>query len=94
MTSTTAAPPNRRAAIRSLQSGTIGAIVEWYEYTIYGTTAALVFGTLFFPELQSGIAQIAALATFGVGFLARRPGMAPSSPDTWATGSAANLPWS
>lgn len=74
MTSTTAAPPNRRAAIRSLQSGTIGAIVEWYEYTIYGTTAALVFGTLFFPELQSGIAQIAALATFGVGFLARPVG--------------------
>lgn len=74
MTSTTAAPPNRRAAIRSLQSGTIGAIVEWYEYTIYGTTAALVFGTLFFPELQAGIAQIAALATFGVGFLARPVG--------------------
>ena len=61
----------RRAAIRSLQSGTIGAIVEWYEYTIYGTTAALVFGSLFFPQFQPGIAQIAALATFGVGFLAR-----------------------
>ena len=64
----------RRAAIRSLQSGTIGAIVEWYEYTIYGTTAALVFGHLFFPQLQAGIAQIAALATFGVGFLARPVG--------------------
>lgn len=71
MTQTTLHPEKRRAAIRSLQSGTIGAIVEWYEYTIYGTTAALVFGSVFFPQFQPGIAQIAALATFGVGFLAR-----------------------
>ena len=70
MTQTTT-PEKRRAAIRSLQSGTIGAIVEWYEYTIYGTTAALVFGSVFFPQFQPGIGQIAALATFGVGFLAR-----------------------
>ncbi|OZM83276.1 MFS transporter [Pseudonocardia sp. MH-G8] len=59
---------------RSLQSGTIGAIVEWYEYTVYGTAAALVFGHLFFPELPPGIAQIVSLASFGVGFLARPVG--------------------
>jgi metabolite-proton symporter len=56
---------------RTLFSGTIGAIVEWYEYTVYATAAALVFGTLFFPALDPGIGQIAALATFGVGFIAR-----------------------
>ncbi|MFF5988029.1 MFS transporter [Prauserella flavalba] len=56
---------------RSLQSGTIGAIVEWYEYTIYGVAAALVFGHLFFPNLSPGIGQIVSLASFGVGFLAR-----------------------
>ncbi|RVU23706.1 MFS transporter [Streptomyces antnestii] len=59
---------------RSLQSGTIGAIVEWYEYTIYGVAAALVFGPLFFPNLAPGIGQIVSLATFGVGFLARPVG--------------------
>jgi metabolite-proton symporter len=59
---------------RSVQSGTIGAIVEWYEYTIYGTSAALVFGNLFFPNLPGSIAQIVSLATFGVGFLARPVG--------------------
>jgi MFS family permease len=59
---------------RSLQSGTIGAIVEWYEYTVYGTAAALVFGQLFFPDLPPAIAQIVSLATFGVGFLARPVG--------------------
>lgn len=56
---------------RTLVSGTIGAIVEWYEYTVYATAAALVFGPLFFPALEPGISQIAALATFGVGFVAR-----------------------
>ncbi|MFE7120745.1 MFS transporter, partial [Streptomyces sp. NPDC057654] len=59
---------------RSLQSGTIGAIVEWYEYTIYGVAAALVFGHLFFPNLAPGVGQIVSLASFGVGFLARPVG--------------------
>jgi metabolite-proton symporter len=59
---------------RSMQSGTIGAIVEWYEYTVYGTSAALVFGSLFFPNLPGAVGQIVALATFGVGFLARPVG--------------------
>ena len=59
---------------RSIFSGTIGAIVEWYEYTIYGTAAALVFGELFFPSESEAVSQIAALATFGVGFLARPVG--------------------
>lgn len=56
---------------KSLISGTVGAIIEWYEYTVYGTAAALVFGHLFFPSTEPGISQIAALASFGVGFLAR-----------------------
>ncbi|WP_270451920.1 MFS transporter [Kocuria marina] len=59
---------------RSLYSGTIGAIVEWYEYTVYATAAALVFGQLFFPSSNEAVAQIAALATFGVGFIARPVG--------------------
>jgi MFS transporter, MHS family, shikimate and dehydroshikimate transport protein len=59
---------------RSLLSGTIGAIVEWYEYTVYGTAAALVFGTIFFPSDSEAVSQIAALASFGVGFLARPVG--------------------
>ena len=61
----------RKSAVRSLQAGTIGAIVEWYEYTIYGLASALVFGSIFFTELEPAVAQIVALASFGVGFLAR-----------------------
>lgn len=61
----------RKSAVRSVWSGTIGAVVEWYEYTIYGLASALVFGTVFFPSLTPAVGQIVALATFGVGFLAR-----------------------
>ena len=49
-----------------------GASVEWYDFFIYGTAAALIFPTLFFPpELPLFVAQIAAFSTFAVGFVAR-----------------------
>jgi MFS family permease len=49
-----------------------GAAVEWYDFFIYGTAAALVFPKLFFPpELPAFVAQIAAFSTFAVGFIAR-----------------------
>ena len=49
-----------------------GAAVEWYDFFIYGTAAALVFPTLFFPAgLPPVVAQIASFSTFAVGFIAR-----------------------
>src|SRR5689334_19797888 len=49
-----------------------GAAVEWYDFFIYGTAAALVFPTLFFPaDLPPLVAQIASFSTFAVGFVAR-----------------------
>lgn len=48
------------------------AAIEWYDFFIYGTAAALVFPTLFFPaDLPPLVAQIAAFSTFTVGFIAR-----------------------
>ncbi|GAA1750225.1 MULTISPECIES: MFS transporter [Streptomonospora] len=49
----------------------IGTAVEWYDYFIYGSAAAIVFGPLFFPEFSSVAGTLAAFATFSVGFLAR-----------------------
>lgn len=49
----------------------IGTTVEYYDFFIYGTAAALVFPELFFPDVSSAIGILLSFATFGVGFLAR-----------------------
>jgi metabolite-proton symporter len=48
-----------------------GTTIEWYDFYIYGTAAALVFPQLFFPGLGSAAALVASFATFGVAFVAR-----------------------
>jgi len=57
----------RKAAIASW----IGSAVEYYDFFIYGTAAALVFGKIFFPSVDPKIGTIAAFATFGVGYVTR-----------------------
>lgn len=52
-------------------AGSVGTIIEWYDFLIYGTAAALVFNTLFFPNVDPLTGTLAALATYAVGFLAR-----------------------
>ena len=49
----------------------IGTTIEWYDFFLYGTAAALVFDELFFPNVDPTIGTLAAFATFGVGFVAR-----------------------
>lgn len=62
------APPIAKVAL----TAAAGATIEWYDFFVYGTAAALVFPRLFFPgSLSPFVAQIAAFATFAVGFLAR-----------------------
>ncbi|WP_308258063.1 MFS transporter [Pseudonocardia lacus] len=54
----------------------IGTSIEWYDYYIFGTAAALVFGSLFYPGADPTAGTLAAFATFAVGFLARPLGAA------------------
>ncbi|XVQ09577.1 MFS transporter [Spirillospora sp. CA-255316] len=49
----------------------IGTAIEWYDFFIYGATAALVFNKLFFPEASPTSGTFLALATYAVGFVAR-----------------------
>ena len=49
----------------------IGTTVEFYDFLIYGTAAALVFPKLFFPEASPAMGLLLSFATFGVGFVAR-----------------------
>ncbi|NYI91831.1 metabolite-proton symporter [Amycolatopsis endophytica] len=58
---------SRRVAVASL----IGSTVEWYDFFIYGTAAALVFDQLFFPDFSPVVGTLLSFATFAVGWLAR-----------------------
>lgn len=49
----------------------VGSALEWFDFYIYGSMAALVFGPVFFPAASSATGTLASLATFAVGFLAR-----------------------
>ena len=63
-----------RQHARILSAALAGTAVELYDFYIYATAAALVFGPLFFPE-QSPAAQIAlSFLTFGIAFVARPVG--------------------
>ena len=57
----------RKAAIGSF----VGAVVDWYDFLLYGIVAALVFNSEFFPKVSPTMGTLAAFATFGVGFLFR-----------------------
>lgn len=52
-------------------ASSIGTIIEWYDFLIYGMAAALVFNKLFFPNVSPVIGTLAALGTYAVGFFAR-----------------------
>ncbi len=49
----------------------IGTTIEWYDFFLYGTAAALVFNRLFFPTLDPLAGTLSAYGTFAVGFVAR-----------------------
>lgn len=57
----------RRVAIASL----IGTTIEWYDFFLYGTASALIFGRLFFPNYDPLTGTLASFGTYAVGFIAR-----------------------
>ena len=63
----TSVPLARRAAAAAF----FGTALEWYDYFLYGSAAALVFPELFFTGMEPAVATIVSLATFGVSFLFR-----------------------
>jgi len=69
----------------------IGSALEYYDFFIYGTAAALVFGKIFFRSSDPAAGTLLALATFGVGYVRARSARSCSA--TSATGSAASGCW-
>ena len=56
---------------RVVASSVIGAVIEWYDFFLYGVVASLFFNKLFFPSVSPFIGTILALGTFAAGFVAR-----------------------
>ena len=73
--SITATMADTRTACSKMRSivlaSSIGTIIEWYDFLIYATAAALVFNKAFFPTIDPLAGTLAALGTYAVGFLAR-----------------------
>src|SRR5918998_3045575 len=64
----------RVSPARVALASSIGATIEWYDFFIYGTAAGLVFGQLFFTNLDPITGTLVAYLTFAVGFVARPVG--------------------
>jgi MHS family shikimate/dehydroshikimate transporter-like MFS transporter len=63
--------PSYNRARRAAWGSFVGAVVDWFDFLLYGITAALVFNSEFFPQIDPAMGTLAAFATFGVGFLFR-----------------------
>lgn len=60
-------PMIRRAAL----AGFLGSLMEWYDFYLFGTAAALVFDKLFFPDFSPAVGVLASFGAFAVGFVSR-----------------------
>ena len=69
MTEEPSVPPPRVG--RVVLASFVGTMIEWYDFFIYGTAAALVFNRLFFPSDDEFVGRMAAYASFAVGFFIR-----------------------
>ncbi|WP_214406850.1 MFS transporter [Pseudonocardia lacus] len=65
------APVDARSSRKVAFASLVGTTIEWYDFFIFGTAAALVFNQVFFPEFDPLTGTLAAFASFSVGFIAR-----------------------
>ncbi|GHJ42301.1 MFS transporter [Streptomyces sp. TS71-3] len=71
MASAAAAPPTPAKLPRIVAASLIGTTIEWYDFFLYGSAAALVFNKLFFPGSDPLVGTLLSFLTYAVGFAAR-----------------------
>ena len=71
MTSKTPRARSRRDYVTAGLASMMGTTIEWYDFFLYGTAAALIFNKIFFPSFDPLTGTLAAFATYSVGFFAR-----------------------
>ena len=57
--------------LKAATAGTVGALLEWYDFYIFATASALVFGQLFFPGTDKLAGTMASFGVFAAGFVSR-----------------------
>ena len=62
---------HRAALRRAVIASTVGTTIEWYDFLLYGTVTALVFGKLFFPKSDPIVGVLEAFSVFFIGFVGR-----------------------
>ena len=91
--------PDRAVEARRVAlAGGIGTTIEWYDFFIYGTAAAVVFAPQFFPQVSDLAGTLAAFGTFAIGFIARPLGGISEirgtfevAPASWSAGTQSPL---
>jgi len=71
MASAATAPPPPASLPRIVAASLIGTTIEWYDFFLYGSAAALVFNKLFFPDSDPLVGTLLSFLTYAVGFAAR-----------------------
>ena len=74
--SSVSAMPDRMSGPRVATASLVGTTIEFYDFYVYGTAAALVIGSVFFPAASPSSQALNAFLTFGIAFLARPLGSA------------------
>ena len=69
-------PEHRRQVRKAALASTVGTTIEWYDFFLYNTAAALIFPALFFPASTEYAGRLESFATYAVGFAARPVGAA------------------
>lgn len=65
-------PEQQRKRLRKVAAATIfGSMLEWYDFYLYATMAAIVFSKIFFDPSNPAVASLLAFSTFAIGFIAR-----------------------
>ncbi len=62
---------SHRRALRAGFASFVGTAIEFYDFYVFATAAALIFGPLFFPEVEPALGVLASFATYATGFLVR-----------------------
>lgn len=74
MSSAPAPQRSHRRAVKAGFAAAVGTTIEWYDFYVYATAAAIVFPTVFFPEVNATLGTMASFATYAVAFFVRPVG--------------------